>query len=137
MLRDQIGPAMRLEGFVGAGSEWTLPDPDYLAMLGIQRSKFSNADLVRFTVNLRVTSRADWITARSTSPLLPVWPKVNVHYSVEPGWTARIGKLMDEPRDHWWVLRVDEEPEPVASDVMAAIRSLAMPAIRDRMINAS
>ena len=58
MLRDQIAPAMRAAGFKGAGSEYSIPDPNFLTMIGFQRSTSSNAAQVKFTLNLKVVSRS-------------------------------------------------------------------------------
>ena len=133
MLRYQIAPAIRAEGFKGSGSEYALPDPDYLAMLGFQRSTYSNGDELKFTVNLKVVSRSAWADARSEISYLPVSPRVNVRYSGAPEWTTRIGLLMSQPHDHWWTLRAEDDPLPIAGEIMVVVRTLAIPALRDQI----
>ena len=133
MLRGQIAPAIRAEGLKGSGSEYSLPDPNYLAMLGFQRSTHSNAAELKVTVNLKVVSRSAWADARSEISFLPVSPRVNVRYSGAPEWTTRIGLLMSQPHDHWWTLRAEDDPVPIASEIMVTVRTLAIPALRDQI----
>jgi hypothetical protein len=137
MLRDQIAPAMRAEGFKGSGSEYSLPDSGCLALIGFQRSTSSNAAEVKFTVNLKVVARAAWANARSEISFLPVFPRVNVRYSGAPEWATRIGLLMSQPHDHWWTLRPEDDSAPLASEVMEAVRTLAIPALRSQINDVS
>jgi hypothetical protein len=133
MLRDQIAPALRAEGFKGSGSEYSLPDANYLALLGFQRSTYSSAAQVKFTLNLKVVSRSAWKNARSEISFLPVTPRVNMRYAGAPEWTKRIGLLMSDPHDHWWTLRAEDDSGPIAGEVLEAVRTFAIPALREQI----
>jgi hypothetical protein len=125
---------MRAEGFKGAGSEYSLPDPDHYVLLGFQRV-LSIPTEVKFTINLKVVLRSAWAEARSQSAYLPPSPRVNIGYAGAPEWWMRIGRLMSEPQphEHWWWLRSTDDPVPLADEVMGAIRTLAIPALRERI----
>lgn len=49
MLRNNLAPALRALGFKGSGQIYTLPDEDCWALVGIQRSQFSDRYDLRFT----------------------------------------------------------------------------------------
>ena len=49
LTRDMLAPALRALGFKGSGQHYVLPDKDHWAVLGIQRSYFSDRRTIRFT----------------------------------------------------------------------------------------
>jgi len=61
LLRDQVGPLLRAEGFRGSGQSWRLEHPSgNAALIRIQRSRWNTADSVLFTINLAVASKVVW-----------------------------------------------------------------------------
>jgi hypothetical protein len=61
LLRDQVGPLLRAEGFRGSGQSWRLEHPSgNAALIRIQRSRWNTADSVQFTINLAVASKVVW-----------------------------------------------------------------------------
>ena len=75
VLREVVGPALRELGLRGSGQTFLLPDSDHWAQVGFQKSWRGTADIVTFTINLKVT-RKDWWDAqrRDHSPLKDVPP---------------------------------------------------------------
>src|SRR5213080_565037 len=60
LLRDVVAPALRAEGLRGSGMSYVLPDPVFWGIVGFQESMRSDADVVKFTVNLTATAKEDW-----------------------------------------------------------------------------
>jgi hypothetical protein len=53
MLRDEIAPELRAAGFKGSRQSFDLPSESHWAVLGFQKSAWSDRQRVTFTVNLR------------------------------------------------------------------------------------
>lgn len=60
LLRDVVAPELRRQGLKGSGQAYILPDGVYWAQVGFQKSTSSNRDLVKFTINLKVTNKEWW-----------------------------------------------------------------------------
>ncbi|MDQ5821800.1 MAG: DUF4304 domain-containing protein, partial [Actinomycetota bacterium] len=102
MIKAQLAPGLRALGFKGSGRSYELPCPDHWAMLGLQGSKWSDSGEASFTVNLLVVSRSVW--ERERVEVSHRGPKPNPNQL--PGrfaWWKRIGKVMPECEDKWWV----------------------------------
>jgi hypothetical protein len=65
MMREEIAPGIRRMGFKGSGQSFILPSETHWVLLGFQKSTTSNANAVRFTVNVTAASRRAWTQARS------------------------------------------------------------------------
>ncbi len=79
LLRDQVGPLLRAEGFGGSGQSWRLEHPSgNAALIRVQRSRWNTTDSVQFTINLAVASKVvwDWQLAREPGrgPAARPWP---------------------------------------------------------------
>jgi hypothetical protein len=111
MLREHVAPELRRLGFSGSGQRYDLrTDTGDFGMLGFQRDTASTATYLRFTVNVTAVPRAD-----------------------RSGWTERIGGLLDDPHDHWWTIRADEDVSAVADHVLWVVRERALPELRYRL----
>jgi hypothetical protein len=77
MMKTQVAPALRGLGFKGSGQNYELPVAGHWAMLGFQKSAWSDASALRFTVNVLVVSRAAWEKARSERSYVPARPTAN------------------------------------------------------------
>jgi hypothetical protein len=129
LIRDHVGPALRADGFKGSGVAFTLPEPAHWVNLGFQKSRYSDSEDVKFTVNLTVVSKATWAAQRQAQPYLPERPAANTRYGTF-AWQRRIGLLMPDGIDHWWTVHSTTNLPDLAADVLQWIRSYGLPAIR-------
>jgi hypothetical protein len=61
LLREQLGPRLRAEGFRGSRQSWRLEHPGgNAALIQVQRDRHNTADRVGFTINLAVASKVVW-----------------------------------------------------------------------------
>jgi hypothetical protein len=132
MLREQVAPALRELGFTGSGPAYSLPDDAHWALVGFQKSAWSDSDSVAFTVNVTVASRDVWENERRTRLYLPAKPAPNTHYG-DYVWQTRIGFLLPSGRDHWWEVEAGTTTETLAAEVVGAIRDYALPAMRRQL----
>ena len=132
MMRSRIAPALRKLGLKGSGQTFQLPSDECWALLGFQRSQWSDAGHAKFTVNVTVASREAWERARAQRSYLNERPSPNTFYGTFV-WQQRIGALMPGGEDCWWNVRGGAETSAVASAVVDAIREYALPAMRDEM----
>jgi hypothetical protein len=111
MLRDHVAPRLCRLGLKGSGQRYGLrTERGDSALLGFQQDAASTAAHVRFTINLEVA-----------------------HGSGPVEWRAQIGSLFDDPHDHWWTIRADEDVVAVADHVLWMIRERALPELRHRL----
>jgi hypothetical protein len=132
MMREQVAPALRQLGLKGSGQAFSLPSERHWALIGFQKSAISSSASVKFTVNLQVVSQEAWLEARKANPRMPNRPSANSLWPVE-GWHDRIGLLLPKRGDRWWWIEPDRPTEPVAEDVVVAIRDYGLPEMKRRM----
>jgi Domain of unknown function (DUF4304) len=60
MMKELVGPGLREMGFKGSGQNFSLPSPDYWALLAFQRSAWSDSTALHFTINVLVVERQLW-----------------------------------------------------------------------------
>jgi hypothetical protein len=114
---------------------FSIPSDDHWALIGFQKDRHSDRDAVRFTVNLKVVSHHAWDAIREGSPWRSERPSANEALSGLPGaWSTRIGFLMPAHGDYWWELRAGDPTDRLAPEVVAAVRTHALPAMRARMV---
>jgi Domain of unknown function (DUF4304) len=135
MMREQVAPALRELGFRGSGQSFTLPSDEYWALVGFQKSDSSSARAVKFTVNVQVAPKEEWAKAAREKPWLGSRPSPNVVGAsyVPGGWSERIGLLLPVRTYRWWWVEPDRLTEPVAREVVAAIRDHGLPEMKRRM----
>ena len=131
MMKSQIAPRLRALGFKGSGQSYELPSPDHWVMLGFQKSQWSDAADVRFTVNVLVVSRELWDEQRKERAYLPARPTANRLWG-EFVWQRRIGRLLPAGEDIWWEVKPGMPTEQVADIVLRAVEDHALPAVRAR-----
>jgi hypothetical protein len=131
MLRDQVGPALRQEGMMGSGREYSIPSDSHWLLLGFQGSTANTSLRMRFTVNCKVVRKDVWKAASEERPSRGSRPKPNVHAGTFE-WMIRIGQLMPNAEDKWWWVQADDPTDEVALEVIDAIKRYALPAIRRR-----
>ncbi|MEJ7569366.1 MAG: DUF4304 domain-containing protein [Gaiellaceae bacterium] len=145
MVRDELAPRLRDIGFVGSGQTYTLPDTDAWLMIGLQRSKWSDATAVDFTLNLTVALKSLWTERHEERPdFYPRRPGANTDYG-DVMWQDRISSVLrdegllgaSEP-EKWWRVQAGEPTEAVTADVLKVVGSYALPAIlamRDKVLS--
>lgn len=101
-------------------------------MLGFQKSAFSDANQIRFTINVAVVSRDVWEAARKKWPELPPRPTVNVPQG--PVWWRRLGHLITTGEDIWWVVEAGMDTAELADAVLRAVEDYGLPAMRAQMM---
>jgi hypothetical protein len=132
MMKMQVAPALRELGFKGSGQNYELPAPGHWAMLGFQKSVWSDASGLRFTVSMLVVSRAAWEKARSERSYVPARPTANRLWG-DFAWQKRIGALLPGGQDHWWEVKADSTTDDLAAEVVSAIEDFALPAMREQI----
>jgi len=131
MIREEVAPALRALGFKGSGQSYTLPSDTHWALLGFQRSKWSNSTKVEFIMNLSVVSKAVWDEARVEFPYYPERPAANERYGRfddERFWYERIGR-----GEEWWSLLPGSTTTALSGEVVAAVRDIGLPTMQEQI----
>ncbi len=131
-LRYDLGPTLRAAGFKGSGSNFHLPSDSHFAMIGFQKSQYSDRDSLKFTINLKVVPKAVWEGIRQQRPHLPVKPLPSTQYG-NFEWHERIGLLMPERTDRWWWVHRDEDNTETFAQVKEALLRIGVPALREQV----
>lgn len=150
LLRDVVAPELRRQGLKGSGQAYILPDGVYWAQVGFQKSTSSNRDLVKFTINLKVTNKEWWDQQRRDhSPVKDTpppgvdrksWDALRLERSAYPprpsantfgeGREERVGHLIPGiEAKHWWSLTPDDA-EAVVEDALRALITYGLPWLR-------
>lgn len=131
LVKDQISPVLRDLGLKGSGGRYQLPSDDHWALIGFQRSVYSDAEHIRFTLNVLVVSHEEWSEARAGRTHYPEKPTAGTLWGA--GSQARIGGLMPVGEDYWWDLYPDTFTDELVTDVLGAIRDYALPWMRQQI----
>jgi hypothetical protein len=134
LLREQLGPRLRAEGFRGSGQSWRLEHPSgNAALIQFQRDRYNTADRVRFTINLAVASKVVWDWQLTREPWRGPTARPSAMYANDCPLWLRIGALLPEGEETWWTVTSGMRLEPVAASVTEALRGRAIPLLRDRL----
>src|ERR1700738_4635168 len=128
-MKEAFAPALRSAGLRGSSPSFSIPSKTHFALLGFQKSQFSHAGDVKFTLNLKVVSKDAWEAMRATRPYFPAKPAPNTGYGTFE-WHKRIGELLPGGQDTWWHLRVDQDNAPTIAAVVEVLVKSAVPALR-------
>ncbi|SDM65406.1 DUF4304 domain-containing protein [Allokutzneria albata] len=129
LMRTRFAPWLREAGFRGSAGKFALPSESHWALLGFQRSVYSDKDEVRFTINLLCVGREQWESMRAAEPFLGERPTAAVYYGREVA-QARIGALTPSGEDKWWHLRPRRDVEHVVADLFHDLGEYAVPWLR-------
>jgi hypothetical protein len=140
LLREQLGPRLRSEGFRGPGQSWRLEHPSgNAALIKIQRDRYNTADRVEFTINLAVASKVVWDWQLSREPWRGPTAKPSAMYvNACPLW-LRIGAPSSEGRGEgaWWTITTGMRLEPLAASLGQALVGRAIPLLRHHLTDAT
>ncbi len=106
-LRKDLAPRLRSLGLKGSGGDYYLDRGDLRGWLGFQKSTHNNKALVEFTINVHAMQ-------------LP---------SRQGFWGDRIGFVLPEQEDTWWVLPAGAATSELLSDLLSSIEDFALVAI--------
>ena len=129
LMKSHIAPGLRALGFKGSGQSYELPTPEHWVMLGFQKSQWSDAADVRFTVNVLVAARKVWDAQRKERTHLPARPTANRLWG-DFVWQRRIGRLLPAGEDLWWQVDAGTPLDQLAHTVLSAVEDYALPAVR-------
>ena len=132
-MKKTVGPALRAEEMRGSGGRFELPSDVVWAQLGFQKSAYSDAHEVRFTVNLSVIARATWAEQAATKPHLGERPSPTIHYGT---WAdqVRIGLLTPSGEDTWWRIIRGAQSSDALDDALQVVTTYAVPWLRERLL---
>jgi hypothetical protein len=131
LVKDRISPALRDLGLKGSAGRYHLPSDGHWALIGFQKSAYSNAEHIKFTVNVLVVSREEWDGIRATRSHYPEKPTAGTHWAA--GAQARIGALMPIGEDYWWDLLPSTSTDELSNNVLGTIRDYALPWMRQQI----
>ena len=131
LLKERIAPRLRENGLKGSGQNFYIPSEGYWALMGFQKSMFSDSIDLRFTINLYIVTKDEWEIARSTKSYYPKKPTPTTKWS--EGWHKRIGQLMPEKTDHWWRLTSSTDLRSLSKEVITAIEIYGLPEMQERI----
>lgn len=125
-MKEWFAPALRGVGLKGSGGRFELPSEKYWALLGFQKSAYSDSQALKFTVNLSVIGRDVWAEQASAEAHLGKKPAPSTFYG---SWAKqiRIGQLTPAAEDLWWWLRRGDDPRPVVDHVVSMLIDTAVP----------
>ncbi|MFC6344382.1 DUF4304 domain-containing protein, partial [Nocardioides hankookensis] len=131
-MKTAFGPTLRAEGMRGSGGRFEFPSDVVWAQLGFQKSTYSDAQEVRFTVNLSVIQREMWEEQHTAKPHLGKSPSPSFHYGA---WAdqVRIGLLAPDGEDKWWRIVRGVQSSEVRDDVLHDLLTYAVPWLRTRV----
>jgi hypothetical protein len=125
LYKEMIGTFSSLlkeSGFVRRGTCFYLSKANGWGLVEFQKSRKSTADQITFTVNLGVCSRTllDFFSShRSQKP------------SIETcHWRQRLGFLLSDRQDKWWVIEANDGFQLVVDEVKRALLSVGIPEIQ-------
>jgi len=134
LLKNSVAPALRENGLKGSGQAYSIKSDEYWALIGLQKSMYSDSQGLKFTINVYVVSKKQWEEGRNKYSYFPQKPSANTMWQV--GWSERIGTLMPSRLDHWWEYNNQTNDGELAQQVVEAILEYAVPAMQSKMQNA-
>lgn len=132
LIKDEISPAMREHGLVGSGGRYAMKSDSHWALVGFQKSRYSDRAEVQFTVNLLAVSRDEWQSLIAEHPHYGAKPSASVLYA-EPVRSTRIGYLLEDPEDRWWRIYDGQDIDRVRSEVISALIERGLPWLREQI----
>jgi Domain of unknown function (DUF4304) len=118
--RDYCRPLLRPHGFKTRGNGFWRETDGLLQDIGFQASMWGDSRSGRFTINVGVTHPEMYaLFVRRPAPKNPSsaqWPI-----------TQRIGFLMSDKHDHWWIVDETTDIPTLGKDVASILEAAALP----------
>jgi hypothetical protein len=121
-LLNRVGGELSPLGYVRSGSCFRKKSEDFLSIIEFQKSKDNIQNGFKFTVNLGIIWKR----------LLGVLDSFEKAKSVDSHLMERIGFLLDERRDKWWVVASEDDLDSVGDEVVSILMSRAIPYLGQR-----
>lgn len=131
-IKNGVSPTLRNHGFSGSGGRYSLKSDSHWALLGFQKSWYSDKAEVRFTVNLLVVRRDVWSDLVVAHPYYGATPSAITLYG-PPVRSTRIGKLVDDHEDKWWRVYAGQNMGMLRADVIANVVDAGLPWLREQI----
>lgn len=122
----QIGSLLKAKGFSRKGNCFYLRQGDNWGLLDFQKSRKSTADEIIFTINLGVCSGK--LLEFFSPDLLEQKPSIEACH-----WRERVGFLLPERQDNWWLVRATEALDPLVDEVKSCLILVAIPTIEQHL----
>lgn len=122
----EIGRLLKAKGFSRKGNCFYLQHGYNWGLLDFQKSRKSTADEVSFTINLGVCS----------GRLLEFFSQHSLERKPSIGacqWRERVGFLLPQCRDKWWIVRDIEPPGSLMDELKGCLVGVAIPAIEQHL----
>ncbi|WP_170114207.1 DUF4304 domain-containing protein [Kangiella spongicola] len=134
LMKISLAPALRESGLKGSGQTYSIKSDEYWALIGFQKSLYSDSQGLKFTINIYVVPKQEWEESREKYSYFPQKPSANTKWQI--GWSERIGTLMPSKLDHWWEFNSQTNESELVRQVVEAISKYAVPAMQSRMKSA-
>jgi hypothetical protein len=131
-VREVLRPHLKALEFTGAGMTFTHPGESHFAMIGLQKSQFSDRRSLKFTANITVVGKDAWAARRTSKSYLPARPAPNTFYGSDV-WQVRIGMLLPGGEDMWWSITDDVDAATAVDELQAAITTYVLPEMHARL----
>ena len=122
LLKDMVGPELKEHGFSKKGPTFYLWCKDNWGLINFQKSSSSTNESITFTVNLGVASSRllKFFSSVKETGKPSIW---DCH------WRERLGILLPEHNDKWWVLYRETDLESLHNLLSRNLRELVIPEI--------
>lgn len=112
-----VGDEVCHHGYVKSGNYFRKQSGDFLSLIELQKSRDGVPGEVRFTVNLGIVWKR----------LLGAIDSFEKAKTVDAHLMERIGFLLDDKRDKWWVIASSSDFVLVRNELISILRDRAIP----------
>jgi hypothetical protein len=125
LIKEKLSPVLKKRGFKKSELTWNKNYYDFIQVINIQKSKYSDSNLVDLTLNLGVFS---------TAVFEIIWDKKAPKIAKEENCLlrTRIGPVIQNDfngtaKDHWWRIENDIDIEKLTSELIDNLENIAIP----------
>lgn len=116
IITDRLVLTLKPKGFKRNGNVFSLSNGDLTYFVNTQSSQSSTASVLNITVNVEIFSSVVYQLEDTGKP-----EKWSRHF------TKRIGHMLEEPQDKWWVIGNVKEANDAADEMAAIIQNSVLP----------
>jgi hypothetical protein len=137
LLREQLGPRLRAEGFRGSGQSWRLEHPSgNAALIYVARNRGNTADRLRFSIGLAVASKVVWDWQATREPWRAT-AKPSAQYANDNLLSLSVGALLPQGEARYWTVTSGMRLAPLAASLTEVLCGRAIPLLRDHLTDAA